>query len=130
MNHDFPVGETFPDEELAPVTAESVRYVLQLKRVNRVVVGLKEVDVSLAEKARAIVSVVAPLSEHLAEAIRALLEHTAALADNRAQEGERLARQEELIAAVRSLEARIPDKSQMCREIVNDLWVTYEGQVL
>ncbi|WP_028208128.1 hypothetical protein [Paraburkholderia nodosa] len=52
MNHDFPKGELFPEDDLAPVTAESVRYVYQIRHLNRVVLGIRELELSLGEQMR------------------------------------------------------------------------------
>ena len=50
MSYKFPSGELFPDDDLAPATVEAVCYAYQLRRLNRVVVGLRELDASLGKK--------------------------------------------------------------------------------
>jgi hypothetical protein len=115
MSQKFPVGELFPDDDLAPVTVESVRYVYQLKRVNRVVIGLQELDASLGAKIEVATGLLGPVNSNLAETLRALEANAAELAAQRA-------RQEELIATVKMLEARLPDPTKVRHEIQGDLW--------
>jgi hypothetical protein len=115
MSQKFPAGELFPDDDLAPVTVESVRYVYQLKRVNRVVIGLRELDASLGFKIEVATGLLGPVNSNLAETRRALEANAAELAAQRA-------RQEELIATVKMLEARLPDPTKVRLEIQGDLW--------
>lgn len=119
MRHEFPPGELFPDDDLAPVTAESARYVYQLKRVNRVVIGLRELELSLGEKLQIACSLLGSLNEGLEETrlARAAFEAQAE-------------QQKELVAAVKALAARMPDSEKMSWQVLNDVWEAIEGKIL
>ncbi|SDR60952.1 hypothetical protein [Paraburkholderia tuberum] len=123
MIHKFPPVELFPDDDLAPVTAESMRYVYQLRRVNRVVIGLRELDGSLGEKIGVATGLLVPVTAKLAETYEALEKNTTELAEQRA-------RQEALIETVKALEARLPDPKRVRHEIQGDLWQVMEPQVV
>jgi hypothetical protein len=123
MMHNYPVGELFPDDDLAPVSEESVRYVYQLRRVNRIVIGLRELDASLGKKIGVASGLIVPVNGKLEEVIRALERDTAARdAQN--------ALHEELVARITSLEARLPDPTRVRHEILGDLWQMLEPLVL
>lgn len=119
MNNDFPVGALFPDDELAPVSAEAVRYVYQIKQLNRVVIGLRELDLSLAERQRIATLLQAQLNEGLEETrlARAAFEAQAEL-------------QKKLLATVEDLAERMPDSQKMSWQVLNDVWEAIEGKIL
>ncbi|TDG02342.1 hypothetical protein E1N52_40110 [Paraburkholderia guartelaensis] len=99
MNHDFPKGELFPEDDLAPVTAESVRYVYQIRHLNRVVLGIRELELSLGNKCAPRPSSWPPLKEGFEETRLARIAFEAQYASHN-----------ELIALVKALEERMPDK--------------------
>jgi predicted nuclease with TOPRIM domain len=136
-NHIFPPGELIPDDELAPTTAESLRYVFQLRRINRVVKGLRELDATLGEKIDVAAGMLGPVNANLEETRRALEGYISELAAQRASMKELIetvgaldARLEKLIEAVRSLDARFPDPTEVRREILKDLWESVENRFL
>lgn len=119
MMHEFPPGELFPSDDLAPVTAESARYVYQLERVNRVVIGLRELDLSLGEKLQIASRLMGSLNEGLDDtrgAREAVEAQSAAL--------------EELIATVKALAEKMPDSQEIRWKVMNDIWESIEIKVL
>ncbi|HKR47852.1 MAG TPA: hypothetical protein VJU59_50680 [Paraburkholderia sp.] len=111
MNHDFPKGALFPEDDLAPVTAESVRYIYQIRDLNRVVLGIRELELSLGEQMRAATLLMTPLREGFEETRLARLAFEAQYASHN-----------ELIALVKALEERMPDKKVMFRQLAGDIW--------
>lgn len=98
MTYEFAKGTLFPEDDLAPVTSESVRYFFQMKRLNHVVIGLRELDLSLGEELRVMAGFIGPLKERLDETRHARVSYE-----------EQCARQDELTTTVRALEERMPD---------------------
>lgn len=137
MRNNLPVGELFPDDDLAPLSDESARYVYQIRKLNRVVIGLRELDASIGEKIRLAAATIDEGNTSLATTSKNLAENTVEREKGRVQ-------LEELVAAfhtfggtvegmsrrVKDLEARLPDPKQVRLEILGDLWRAFDGDLL
>lgn len=137
MRHDFPKGEVFRDDDLAPASDESVRYVSQIRKVNRVVVGLRELDASIGEKIRLAAGVIDRGSANLATTSENLLGNTEERAEERAKVealiGEAHALRgtvEGMSRSLTDLESRLPDPKQVRLEILGDLRRAFDDDLL
>jgi hypothetical protein len=130
MNHTFPVTEFFPDEELAPLTAESIRYRYQSERLNKIANELRELDASLAAKIGVATALIEGGNSRVAETCRALEGHDKALEEVRARQDKLTAAVNALAEAVKHLDARLPDPKQVRLEILGDLWRAFDGNLL